>query len=143
MEIEIRIVNTGKDLEQALKLRRQVFVEEQMVAPSLEHDAQDKNAIHFVAMRAGIVIGTARLLPYSKMAARVSRMAVHKKFRLQGIGKRLLEALEDEARKRLKLDIVLHAQTHAAGFYRACGYAAEGTQFVEANIMHIEMVKRL
>ena len=143
MEVEIRVVNIVKDLEQALKLRHQVFVEEQMVPTNLERDEQDQIAIHFVAVRAGCVIGTARLLSHSKIASQVSRMAVNKKFRQRGIGRRLLEVLEDEVRKQGKLEIVLHAQMHACDFYRACGYVTEGDQFVEANIMHINMVKKL
>lgn len=143
MEIEIRVVNGTEALEQALKLRRQVFVHEQKVPVELEYDEYDQIAIHFVAVRGNNVIGTARLLSHSQFASRISRMAVTKNFRGRGIGRRLLEALEKEARKQGKVEIVLHAQMHACDFYRRSDYVVQGDEFVEANIRHIKMVKRL
>lgn len=143
MEIEIRVVNGPEALEQALKLRRQVFVEEQKVPAELECDEYDQIATHFVAVRRNGVIGTARLLTHSQSASRISRMAVAKKFRGRGIGRRLLEALEDEARKQCKAEIVLHAQMHACAFYMSGGYVLQGDEFLEANIRHIKMVKKL
>ena len=42
-----------------------------------------------------------------------------------------------------KMEIVLHAQDHALGFYERCGYEVEGDGFEEAGIPHHKMRKPL
>ena len=39
--------------------------------------------------------------------------------------------------------LVLHAQTHAAGFYEAHGFQVEGEEFMEAGIAHVVMTRTL
>ena len=49
----------------AFALRREVFVWEQKVPEEEEHDADDMTATHFVAIVAGEVVGTLRLIDRS------------------------------------------------------------------------------
>jgi predicted GNAT family N-acyltransferase len=39
--------------------------------------------------------------------------------------------------------IVLHAQKHLEGFYQSLGYQSKGKPFMEANIEHIAMEKKI
>ncbi|MFP3700300.1 GNAT family N-acetyltransferase, partial [Burkholderia sp. SIMBA_013] len=39
--------------------------------------------------------------------------------------------------------LVLHAQTHAKGFYEAHGFQVEGEEFMEAGIAHVVMTRML
>src|SRR5216117_3712789 len=73
-------------------------------------------------------IGTARLLP----DGRIGRMAVLVEWRGQGVGAALLEALLALAHERSMPCVMLHAQTHAAGFYRRFGFNERGGEFLEA-----------
>jgi len=59
------------------------------------------------------------------------------------VGTALLEALLEQARKRSMRHITLHAQTHAAGFYRRFGFNERGGEFLEAEIPHVEMTLEL
>lgn len=128
----------------AQALREQVFVHEQGIAPELEWDAADATALHAVAFnRAGLPLGTGRLLPHAPGVGRIGRMAVRADMRGSGVGSDVLRALTDAARAQGLREIVLHAQLTAAGFYHRAGFRPRGTVFDEVGIPHQEMVRDL
>ena len=53
------------------------------------------------------------------------------------------DALHQLAHDRGMPEVTLHAQTHAAGFYRKFGFDARGDEFLEAGIPHVGMSLRL
>lgn len=131
----------------ARPLRETVFVHEQGVPIEEEWDEWDAGSEHAIAATVdGEPIGTARLLPQTLphiAELRIGRMAVLKAWRRRGVGAALLAALIERAADRGAQGIVLHAQTHAAGFYQRCGFVAEGGEFFEAGIAHFTMRLRL
>ncbi len=68
---------------------------------------------------------------------KLERMAVERPYRGAGVGRRLLEAAEDEARRQGASGMLLHAQRRAEDFYAAEGYVAEGETFIEEGIEHV------
>jgi predicted GNAT family N-acyltransferase len=142
-----RVVRAGTtaELVDALAVRRAVFVDEQDVPPELEVDDFDElgAATHFVAYDGSEAVGAARLRPSDEGRAKVERVAVLKARRGEGIGGRLMDALEAEARERGFESLVLHAQTPVEGFYAERGYQSVGEEFEEAGIPHIEMSREL
>ena len=70
-------------------------------------------------------------------------MAVLVEWRSRGVGAALLGALIALARERSMPRVTLHAQTHAAGFYRRFGFSERGGEFSEAGIPHVEMALEL
>jgi predicted GNAT family N-acyltransferase len=127
----------------ARSLRQSVFIDEQQVPAELEWDENDACSRHAVARDAsGAAIATGRLLP----DGHIGRMAVLPAWRGRGVGRAVLDALLAEAAKgefsKLR-ELVLHAQTHASGFYAQCGFAAEGDTFLEAGIPHRLMRRRM
>jgi predicted GNAT family N-acyltransferase len=66
-------------------------------------------------------------------------MAVLKEWRGHGAGRALLRALVEAARRRGDREVMLSAQVHALGFYRAEGFAPEGDEYEEAGIPHQAM----
>ena len=74
---------------------------------------------------------------------KLERMAVERRLRGSGVGSRLLAGAEEFGRERGARRMVLHAQTHAQGFYAANGYEPEGELFIEAGIEHVRMSKHL
>lgn len=120
----------------AKPIRLEVFVQEQNVPADLEMDERDAVCLHAVAYDgAGQPQGTGRLLP----DGHIGRMAVLRKARGAGVGGAILKGLMDKARERGDRRVVLSAQTHAAAFYLAHGFAKAGDVFYEAGIPHIEM----
>jgi predicted GNAT family N-acyltransferase len=143
MEIEIRPAMTERDVAGALNLRRLVFVVEQGVPAELEHDEADAAAIHVVAVQDGTVVATGRLLLAQPGSARIGRMAVASHLRRRGLGSRVLDCLEQQARLQGSHELLLHAQTPVRDFYAGLGYKVQGEEFMEAGIRHITMAKRL
>ena len=141
--VVVRLSASEGDAAGLRALRLEVFVDEQGVPADEELDRYDAAAVHAVAVRGGVVVGTGRLVLVSALEARVGRMAVKATVRRQGVGAALLRFLEAEARSRGIARIVLHAQAHARTFYDKHGYAAEGGPFREAGIEHISMAKTL
>ncbi len=126
--------------EHAQALRIEVFVVEQAVPIELEWDEADEVSIHAVAYdNEGQPVATGRLLP----DGHVGRMAVRKSARGQGIGSQVLQALLAEAQRLGYQSLVLHAQTHAVGFYLRHGFSLRGEEFMEAGIPHRQMVRDL
>jgi predicted GNAT family N-acyltransferase len=136
----IRVLDWQAAAPLARPVREAVFVVEQAVPVELEWDEHDASCRHAVALdAAGEAVGTARLLP----EGRIGRMAVRRAWRGKGVGAALMRALLDEALHSGMTRLVLHAQTHAAGFYRRFGFSARGGEFVEAGIPHLEMTLEL
>lgn len=126
--------------EDAQKVRIEVFVIEQNVPVELEWDEADEISTHAVAYdELGQPVATGRLLP----DGHIGRMAVSQSLRGQGIGKQVLTALLEHARQEGHRELVLHAQTHAVPFYEQQGFTAEGEEFIEADMPHRLMRRRL
>jgi len=151
---EITHLKTGDwhDLRiDALKLRQEVFVNEQGVPIELEEDELDAYSIHAVLYNAlHLPIATARLIkPQSvevkqgNREGKIGRMAVRRELRGTHWGSKVLMALEDTARSLNIASISLHAQCQAQGFYTKHSYLSKGEIFEEAGIAHLEMTKAL
>lgn len=120
----------------ACHIRFAVFVHEQGVPAEMEVDEADPLSCHALAWMGDLAAGTGRLLP----DGHVGRMAVLPAWRGRGVGRAVLTALMAEARRRGLSRLVLHAQTHAEGFYAGFGFVAEGEVFDDAGLPHRTMV---
>jgi len=142
-DIRIIVIDSNSALMPGVfALRHDVFVIEQAVSPELERDEFDADAMHLVALRGDEVVGTLRIVK-SGQHAKIGRMAVRAPARKSGVGSRLMQTAETIARQLGGLDIVLHAQLTASGFYHKLGYRDEGDPFDEAGIAHIAMRKAI
>lgn len=148
--ISISPVKTEAELFQALAIREVVFIEEQHVPETVERDAEDAHAFHVLAIQGGHAVGTGRLVMLSKTPegksgawAQIGRMAVLSSARKAKVGSQILQALEDEARRRKVSGLLLHAQLIALEFYKKHGYQPVGAQFEEAGMPHLQMQKTL
>jgi len=140
--VEFRVEEGGwSDLVAAARpVREEVFVREQGVPLDMEWDEFDTTSRHVVAFdAAGQAIGTGRLLE----DGHIGRMAVLPEWRGQGVGRALLERLLEDAVAAGQEELILHAQTQAAGFYRRFGFVEAGAEFMEAGIPHLRMQRQL
>ncbi|NMO94706.1 GNAT family N-acetyltransferase [Paenibacillus lemnae] len=147
MAAEIINVNSEDELQAALNIRKDVFVNEQNVPESLEiddYDRLDSDAHHILIKYNGEYAATGRVIYYNKDSAKMQRIAVLKAFRTKGLGRVLMMAMETKARE-LKLEhAVLDAQCQAEGFYEKLGYVTISEQpFDDAGIPHVRMKKEL
>ena len=138
-----KLVENDEELEEALRIRKRVFVEEQGIPEALEQDGNDSSALHIVAKNGDAVIGTVRVRFLNNRKVKLERMAILKPLRGAGIGKGIIVFLEEELKKRGVEQIVLHAQYYIKDFYIQCGFMETGLPFLEADIQHIEMEKSI
>ena len=126
----------------ARALRTAVFIEEQGIAREDEWDEADATAVHAVVTNLlGMPVATGRLLQQAPGEGRIGRMAVDRALRGSGVGRQLIQALQQAAFERGDRRIVLSAQRSAEGFYQRLGYVPEGAPYDEVGIAHIGMAR--
>ena len=70
-------------------------------------------------------------------------MAILKHFCGKGIGSNIISFLIKELKTNSIEYVVIHAQCSAVAFYKSCGFEETGKPFMEANIKHKKMQKKL
>jgi predicted GNAT family N-acyltransferase len=141
--VQVVIVSTPQQYEDALSVRMAVFVVEQQIPREEEIDGYEESAIHCVAYDEGArPIGAGRLVLMDGYG-KVGRMSVLKEQRGTGVGAAVLAALEREAASRGLPEARLSAQLTAQAFYERNGYVAYGDVYDDVGIPHIDMKKRL
>ena len=131
-------------MEDALTVRRAVFIDEQGVLEAEEIDAYDgdpahvTSAVHVVAYVDGRPAATGRLLLDAPLDenAHIGRIAVLREHRRRGLGRTVMLALQREAQRRGYSGITVAAQLQAIPFYERLGYRAYGEVFLDARIEH-------
>ena len=132
-----------RDIAACRALRRRVFIEEQGVSEADEIDMLDDTALHLLAIRDGVAVGTVRLLVEGH-TVKIGRVCVLADRRGQGLGAALMQAAVAEARKLPGVTTAkLGAQTHALGFYERLGFSAFGPEYLDAGITHRDMKRTL
>lgn len=146
-DVTVYRVQDADGLQAAFSVRRQVFVLEQNVPERLELDDldQDPHTVHVLARDCQArALGAARMRSYTPTGtAKIERVAVLASHRGTGLGRALMEFLEQAADTAGYQDIVLHAQIGAQKFYERIGYTAFGDRFLDAGIEHIAMRKAM
>ena len=135
--IQVRIADWQKDNADLRRIREAVFIAEQAVPPEQEWDADDVEAVHFLALEDGYAIGTARLLADGQ----IGRVAVLRDWRGMNVGDALMQAVIAEAERRGLREQKLTAQVHATRFYERLGFEVGSEEFLEAGIPHVDMVR--
>ena len=138
-KVQVKRVFSRKQLDQAFSIRLRVFVREQGVPVEIEMDRDDKRALHFLALKAGKAVGTARVVLRHR-SAKIGRMAVLKTYRGKGVGTKLLKRAIVTAKRHGAQKIYLQAQVSVIGFYQALGFRCVGPVFTEAGIPHRKMI---
>ena len=139
-----RIV-TDSDLETAFHIRKEVFVEEQGVPLADEYDEFDKlhgQCDHVLVYYDEQAVGTGRLRVVDGLG-KLERICILKSYRKYGLGKKIIQTLEEIAKEKGIAKVKLHGQTHAEEFYKKLGYMTSSDVFTEDGIPHILMVKEL
>lgn len=135
-------VESKEQLDEAYRIRTEVFVNEQGVSPDIEIDEHEEEAIHVLVKYNGVPAGAGRVRVVDGMA-KLERVCVLAAYRKHKLGAAIMAELEGIAREADLTKAKLHAQTHAAGFYQKLGYTADSDEFMEDGIPHLRMVKKL
>jgi predicted GNAT family N-acyltransferase len=142
--LRVTVVRSTVEMDDALSVRRAVFIAEQGVTEAEEIDAYDgdprqvMSAVHVIAYLDGQPAATGRLLLDAQDGenAHIGRIAVLREYRRRGLGRLVMLALQDEARRRGYRGATVAAQLQAIPFYESLGYVAYGEVFLDARIEH-------
>lgn len=141
---ELREVDWGSsEYEQLLalrfaELRRPLGLE--WTPGELEADRGDR---HFGWWREGEWIAVAVVHRLEGNRAKLRQIAVAGSLQGQGLGRHLMNGLEERLAREGLVDFSLHARQVVAGFYRSLGYVPEGGTFEEIGLPHVKMRKVL
>ena len=146
-----QIARTEPEKQICFAIRETVFVKGQDVPPEEEWDDLDNQpeiCPHFIAWHLDTQgqrtpIGAARLWLHQEDCAKAQRVAVLASWRKKGVGRTLMDIMEDYTQKTGRQTVILGAQTHAIPFYERIGYEAYGPEYLDAGIPHRDMKKKL
>jgi ribosomal protein S18 acetylase RimI-like enzyme len=136
---------TAADFEQYYRLRYEVLRAPWHQPEGSEKAADDATATHALMLNEhGVALGVCRLHLQTPEEAQIRFMAIHPAYQCQGLGKELLQYLEDQARAQGARYITLQARENALAFYRRCGYTVLAkTHLLFGEIQHYQMRKDL
>lgn len=145
MNTTIVEVNNQELLDACFAIRTAIFVEEQGVPAVDEFDAYDTldaEARHILLYVDGVPAASSRLRIVEQVA-KLERICVMLDYRKHGLGRILIDKLEQMAIAEGLEKAKLHAQVQASGFYERLGYAPASEVFMEDGIPHLLMIKKL
>lgn len=137
IQIENFTSDNEKFLEEAHKIRNEVFVEEQNVDKFLEYDGFDDVSVHYLVFYNEKPVGTARWRETTE-GIKLERFAVLKAYRGKSLASVLLKFMLEELTK-LNKKIYLNSQITAQKFYEIHKFKIVGEKFIEADIIHYKM----
>lgn len=136
-------VETEKEYEDAINIRRKVFVEEQDVPVHLELDEYDAEAVHFVAYDEDTPFGAGRIRITEPGIGKVERVCILPSYRRKKLGNLLMQCMEDYSISAGITRLKLNAQSQAIPFYDKRNYTISSPEFLEAGIPHRAMEKQV
>lgn len=104
---------------------------------------KEKNDILIGAFDDDEILGCCILTRIDKQTVRLRQMAVVNTSQGTGIGASLMDYAENVARDKGFTTMIMHARETALGFYEKLGYKIQGERFMEVNVPHYMMAKRL
>ncbi|QGU96668.1 GNAT family N-acetyltransferase [Clostridium bovifaecis] len=128
----------NEEIENALDIRRRVFIEEQNVPEEIEIDDIDSFAEHIVIYEGDEPIATGRIFKRDDKFF-LGRIAVLKEHRGKHFGEIVVKLLVNRGLNKGAEEIFIHAQTLVKEFYERLGFKSFGEKYYEAGIEHINM----
>ncbi|WP_096608093.1 GNAT family N-acetyltransferase [Calothrix sp. NIES-2100] len=142
-DLIIKTVESPEEFTAIKAIRIAVFQEEQGVDSALEFDGKDEISQHLIAYLNQEAVGTTRIRYLDNQTAKIERLAVLAQARKKGIGKQIMEkAIEIIASQSIP-EVVIHSQEYVKSLYEKMGFIPEGEIFIEADIPHVKMKKKL
>lgn len=110
---------------------------------SNENLSRDKTNTFFIASHNDKIVGCVLMEPKDTKTVQLRAMAVYNEWQGKGVGRLLVQALEDNACQAGYNKIILHARKVVLGFYKSMHYRQVGDEFVEVGIPHFHMEKEI
>ena len=139
----IRSPRTPDEWDEYYKLRYQVLRAPWNQPVGSERNEGDQTAAHFAFFEENSIIGVGRLDNMSATIAQIRFMAVAGNQQGRGIGKKLMQHMEEMALASGRTTLILHAREIALPFYQKLGYTIiEKSHLLFGDIQHYLMSKK-
>jgi thioesterase domain-containing protein len=140
-----RSPQTTEEFEQYYQLRWQVLRQPWGQALGSERDSLEQESFHrMIIDENNKVLAVGRLEKTSQFSGQIRFMAVCESAQGQGLGRQIIEALEQQAKKLGITDLILNARENALSFYQKLGFISKGfSHLLFDEIKHFTMSKEL
>lgn len=103
--------------------------------------AAEEDELHFGVMQDDRLVACVVVVPKTEQLAKVRQMAVRPDKQRSGLGRFLIQNVEQHLQELGYKQIELNARVVAVGFYERLGYETVGEEFIEVSIPHFKMTK--
>lgn len=132
-----------KEYKQMVNLRDAVLRKPLGLSFSPEELAREKEDILIGAFDEDEILACCLLTKVDSETLKLRQMAVQNNLQGKGIGASLMTFAENLARDKGYRKLMMHARDSAIGFYEKFGYKTKGDEFIEVNVPHHIMEKKL
>ena len=145
MPFKIKQPVTDEEFAQYFELRWRILRAPWGEPRGSEVDEIEDQCFHVAAFEDNDkMVGVGRLQFNSENEAQIRYMAIEKQHEGNGIGRMIVNTLEQEAANRSIATVVLDAREPAVGFYQKLGYEINKKSYLLFDeIQHYRMVKKL
>ena len=142
MDVAIRPIIYGtKEYEVSVDLRNEVFRKPWGLDIRNEDLSSDANYEMFGAYKDEKMIATIFLTEDDKETARIKSVAIFDEYRGKGLGRYLMDYVEDIARKLGYKKVALMGRVSVEVFYHKLGYKTISEAYDYHTIPHVDMIK--
>ena len=142
LAIETRAPQTPSEWEAYYDLRYRVLREPLGKERGSERNEGDATGTHFACFKATKIVGVARLDKLDDTTCQVRFVAIESDLQGLGLGKIIMQAVEESAIQSGFKQMVLHARDYALPFYEKLGYQLIGPSYKLFDVLqHFEMHK--
>ena len=138
--MDLRIYLYNKPVSDVKALRTEVFAGELGLEEVM--DSIDEHATHILIYDGGTAIATGRLYSDNEEKFVIGSVCVKKDYRGKKLGKRVLSALEEDARKSGGSDVSARVPDTVQGFFEKAGYTAADTQPDNAQVVMTKKIRK-
>ena len=126
-----------------LNLRKRILRDPLNIQWTEEEMSWEEKERHFGCAVKGRTVACLVIRSLGNGVVKLRQMAVAMDFQGAGWGRHLIRGVEQTLREELISIIEVHARDTALGFYEKLGFTREGETFLEVNIPHWKMSKRI
>ena len=132
---------TLHELYEILRARAEVFVKEQGIRCA-DPDGTDYSCIHIFSTKDNKVCAYLRAFPVDEETIKVGRILAVPHG--EGLGSALMEyAIRELCDITGCRRIIMDAQKHAVHFYKKLGFSVTSGEYLEENVVHVDMCLKL
>ncbi len=144
MSISVSIMDqSSPKYQQVWELREAILRKPLGLSLSKENLSRDSTNTFFIAEEGEKIVGCVLMEPKDPGTVQLRAMAVYNEWQGKGVGRLLVQALEQNAAESGYKKIILHARKVVLGFYKSMDYQQVADEFVEVGIPHYHMEKVL